>query len=286
MRLLSYTQSHWFFWLFSWGREGVRGHHRFIELSWRVNKKLLSWETSWKTNFFVPPKFLVPCLWEWTGRNASRAKWRSSLGTSHLGCWWRDQSFLEAQRMVGSCWFKGSRDRGPACFSYPCSHSVWVFYHGVEHFLWPSGFSGYSDSAWCWHISPLDIWHFRSLLYYYDCLFYTASWSLAFLPYVALSLGSRCTDMHCTVPLKWLFVPVWVTTSSHTSNMLPQFFSLESFSFSYFVRSLWFLSCFDLKQKYFTRLRVSHFPCLPPLLHLKVPEISWGTWAEEYVYPC
>lgn len=34
---------------------------------------------------------------------------------------------------------------------------------------------------------------------------------------------------------------------------------------------------------FFTRVRVSYFSWLPFLLHLKVPEISRGPWAEEYV---
>lgn len=146
-------------------------------------------------------------------------------------------------------------------------------YVGMEQFLGPSGFSVYSDSVWCWHLT------FRSLLYY---LWLLVSHSLGHWlssPSVALPLGSLCTGRHWT----WLLVPVWVPTSTHTANLLPQLFFLDPFCLNYVVRSTWFVSCFGLKQKYFTRLRVSYFPCLPSLLHLKVLEISWGLWAEEYV---
>lgn len=126
----------------------------------------------------------------------------------------------------------------------------------MEQFLGSSGFWVYSDSAWCWHLT------FRSLLYYlctYVLLLVSHSlghW-LSF-PSVALPLGSLGTGRHWT----WLLVPVWVTTSTHTSNILPQlFFFLDSFSFNYVVRSTWFVSCFGLKQKYF--LQGSECPTFP-----------------------
>lgn len=125
--------------------------------------------------------------------------------------------------------------------------------------LGSSGFWVYSDSAWCWHLT------FRSLLYYlctYVLLLVSHSlghW-LSF-PSVALPLGSLGTGRHWT----WLLVPVWVTTSTHTSNILPQlFFFLDSFSFNYVVRSTWFVSCFGLKQKYF--LQGSECPTFPDFL--------------------
>lgn len=119
-------------------------------------------------------------------------------------------------------------------------------------------------------ISPLDIWPFitavlRRTACFTHCLSHWVS-----SPSVALPLGSLDTSRHCTIPYAWLLVPVWAATSTHTSNMLPQLlFFLDFFSSNYCVRSTWFFSCFDLKQKYFTRRRVSHFSRLSPLLHLQ-----------------
>lgn len=107
---------------------------------------------------------------------------------------------------------------------------------------------------------------FRSLLSTtYDCLFHAASWPVPFLPWCGIAFRS----LHWQV----LYMTVgafWGYHSTHTSNMLPQFFFLDSFSFNYFVRFTWFVLCFGLKQKYFTSLGVSHFPCLSTLLHLKI----------------
>lgn len=180
----------------------------------------------------------------------------------------------------------------PTCFSYSCSHLVWVFFHvEMEHFLRPSGFSVCPGSAWYWCTSFLTIWHFTACYTTWNCLFHTASSLVIGFPPLAWTAFSISVHQQALYTSLHLTACCSVGYHFHTHlNVLPQFFFLDSFSFNYFVRSTWFISCFVLEQTYFTRLRVSdpvpHCPWLPPLLCLKVPEISWGTWAEECVYPC
>lgn len=120
---------------------------------------------------------------------------------------------------------------------------------------------------------------FRSLLHCLRLLVDTASSLVIGFPPLAWTAFSISVHQQALYTSLRLTACCSVGYHFHTHlNMSPQFFFLDSFSFNYFVRSTWLISCFVLKQKYFTRLRLSdpvpHFPCLPPLLHLKVPEIS------------
>lgn len=120
---------------------------------------------------------------------------------------------------------------------------------------------------------------FRSLLHYSRLLVSHSIFLGHWLPSSSMDAFSISVHQQALYTSLHLTACCSVGYHFHTHlNMLPQFFFLDSFSFNYFVRSTWFNSCFVLKQKYFTRLKVSdpvpHFPCLPPLLRLKVPEIS------------
>lgn len=135
--------------------------------------------------------------------------------------------------MVGSCCFKGWRDRGPTDLLFlPCSHGVRLFFHvEMEHFLRPAGLSVYPGLPGA-DVSLFLPLTFRSLLHSLTLLvshsIFLGHW-LSSLAWIAFRISvhqqalytSLCLTACCSVGYHF-----------HTHlNMLPELFFLDSFSF-------------------------------------------------------